>query len=179
LYSKINLLNYKVKSKKIDKFIKYTKNKKNFKNRLYTENIFLHTYNYYIKYETLEKLINLKNPTNAILLYIKTANILNSDKKTLCFNNGFLLSNEKKRMARYYLLLILAINSFIISFLSFIYGIGIVFIQENYEVNEVFISLVYGFSFLFGFLIMTSDAIRIKDAEKLIKIFNENNLRDD
>ncbi len=32
LYSKINLLNYKVKSKKIDKFIKYTKNKKIFKN---------------------------------------------------------------------------------------------------------------------------------------------------
>lgn len=35
LYSKINLLNYKVKSKKIDKFIKYTKNKKIFKNRFF------------------------------------------------------------------------------------------------------------------------------------------------
>ena len=165
LYSQINLLNYKIKSKKIDKLIKYTKNKKNFKNRLYTENIFIHAFNYYIKYEVLEKLIGLKNPTGAIINYIRFNGLFYLEDNKLIFIKRY--DTSLKRKIQYSLLFIVGVFCFILSFIMFaIY-------PQNGDLTDLIIFWLYEITFFVGFFISIFGSIKILLAGRFVDEINK------
>lgn len=179
LFLKTRIMKDKVNSKKMKEFIDFFNNKKNLKNRVSLENIIIYRFNFYIKYNLLKKLLKLENPTNAILLYIKTANILDFEDENLHFKNNSLLTTKRKRNWIYYINFILGIVFFIFSFISFIYFFGLFSNDGNLLNENSIISFLYGISLFYGYILITKEAIRIKDAEELIKIFNEKYLSDD
>ena len=70
IFNKNFIYLHRVRDKRINKFLKFCKSEKNKKNAMYTESIIMYRFNFYIKYEILQILFNLKNPIGGIYSYI-------------------------------------------------------------------------------------------------------------
>lgn len=170
LFNERNIFIHKIKDKKIKKFINFLKNKKNFKNKLYSENIFLYMFDYYISYEVLIRLVKLENPTGAILRYINSGVFLTFIDNKLVFKNKYL---NKKNMRQFYFILnfILGITFFIIAFLIFSY---IITIYKDEKLMTVIIYSLYTLIFFSGFILSIRNSIKVKDAENIFYEFKNN-----
>ncbi|WP_428024736.1 hypothetical protein [Arcobacter sp.] len=175
IFMKERVFRTNVNHKKIKEFVKFFNNKKNLKKRVSLENIVIYRFNFYIEYKILKKLIKLENPTGSMYQYIDTFNFLSFNDKKLHFRNKYFLITKRRRKYYCFLIFLFSIVSIVISFFSFIYCLAI-FSQNSYELSVVVISFLYGVVFLFGSILSVKDIKRVKDAEKLVKNFNKEEL---
>lgn len=161
-YSKIMNFKYKRNVKKINKFIKFTQNKKNFENNLYTESMIFNRFNYYIKFEILEKILLLKNPTGIIYKYIEL------NKFFFFKNNSFILQKKynSPRKLKFY-----KVSNFILGIVCFIFAlISLTFFSTDFI--ELFIFVLYEITFIVGFFISTIESWKLGEVESFITNFN-------